>query len=311
MAALAKITDHWTETVADYILEQYKEASNWKAILKSVIDKFSGVEEQIWKLAPILDFKCRVKEERPTGALLDFIAGIKNVERNFGESDAAFYDRFVAEVSSDNSGTPDNAIYNSAILAGDPKPQYMDEADCTFFVYTGPKPNHEPVPDDEVFDYDEGDTSCDEGADQLYARQVRKLAPCGVLGLVGAAIQFADGSLMGDAQGRLFLAVADDSTVERTLVLADALARAIVTPQSVPVRAVVKGTNIPTVPVSIGGTQYDAVRIKDLPDAGNENGFVVRDSENGGTVKTNAISDEELDTLWEDTPAESDEEEEG
>lgn len=308
MAALAKITDHWTETVADYILEQYKEASNWKAILKSVIDKFSGVEEQIWKLAPILDFKCRVKEERPTGALLDFIAGIKNVERNFGESDAAFYDRFVAEVSSDNSGTPYNVIYNSAILAGDPKPQYMDEADCTFFVYTGPKPNHEPVPEDEVFDYDEGDTSCDEGEDQLYARQVRKLAPCGVLGLVGAAIQFADGSLMGDAQGRLFLAVADDSTVERTLVLADDQARPIVTPQNVPVRAVVKGQTVPTVPVTIDGHQFDAVRIKDLPDAGADNGYMVRDSEAEGTVKSDALSAEGLDELWDATEPEQNEE---
>lgn len=200
MSGLSPIADHWIETVADYILEQYRDASNWKAILKSVIDKFTGIEEQIWKLAPILDFKCRVKEERPTGALLDFITGIKNVERNFGESDAAFYERFVAEVSSDNSGTPDNAIYNSAILAGDPKPQYMDEADCTFFVYTGR------IPD--------GNGGLTGGGRQLSRSQVKKLAPCGVLGLPGAAIQFADGSYMGDARGRLILAVADDSTIE-------------------------------------------------------------------------------------------------
>lgn len=311
MSGLSPIADHWIETVADYILEQYREASNWKAILKSVIDKFTGIEEQIWKLAPILDFKCRVKEERPTGALLDFIAGIKNVERNFGESDAAFYERFVAEVSSDNSGTPDNAIYNSAILAGDPKPQYMDEADCTFLVYTGPKPTHEPVPEDEVFDFEHGDTSCDEGADQLYARQVRKLAPCGVLGLVGAAINVGgdegNEELLADEQGRIILMEADDSTVERDLVLADNNGNVIVTPQSVPIRAVVKGANVPTIPVSVGGHQYDGVRIMDLPDAGPENGFFVRDSESGGTVKAKAMEEADIDELWENTPAEDDE----
>lgn len=296
MSGLSPIADHWIETVADYILEQYRDASNWKAILKSVIDKFTGIEEQIWKLAPILDFKCRVKEERPTGALLDFIAGIKNVERNFGESDAAFYERFVAEVSSDNSGTPDNVIYNSAILSGDPKPQYMDEADATFIVYTGPRPD--------------GNGTADGGGHQLLRRQVKKLAPTGVLGLPGAAIQFCDGSLMGDQDGKLMMMVADDATVEHDLVLGDETGNVISTPQGVPVKVVIKGgQTVPTIPVDIGGTTYDAVRIKDLPDAGNENGFMVRDSENGGTVKTKAISNEELDALWDNTPAESDEEE--
>lgn len=311
MSGLSPIADHWIETVADYILEQYRDASNWKAILKSVIDKFTGIEEQIWKLAPILDFKCRVKEERPTGALLDFIAGIKNVERNFGESDAAFYERFGAEVSSDNSGTPDNVIYNASLLSGDAKPQYMDEADCTFFVYTGPKPNHEPVPEDEVFDFDEGDTSCDECADQLYARQVQKLAPCGVLGLVGAAISLGGEEgfeeLLADEQGRIILMEADDSTVERELVLADNTGNVIVTPQSAPIRAVVKGTTVPTIPIMIdGGQQVDGVRIKDLPDARDDSGYLVRDSEAGGTTKAGIVGDSGFDSLWENTPADPD-----
>lgn len=188
--ALAKITDHWTETVSDYILEQYKEASNWKAILKSVIDKYSYLEGEIWKLAPILDFKCRVKGDRPTGALLDFIAGIMNVERKLGESDADFYSRFVLEIGSDNAGTPDNVIYNASILSGDPAPQYMDEAPATFFVYTP-------------------------GGRQLKKKEVQKMAPSGVLGLPGAAIRFADGSVMGDYYGRKFLAVADNESRER------------------------------------------------------------------------------------------------
>lgn len=189
-SVIAKITDHWTETVSGYILEQYKDASNWKAILKSVIDKYSEIEGEIWKLAPILDFKCRVKGERPTGALLDFIAGIMNVEREVGESDADFYARFVSDIESDNAGTPDNVIYNASILSGDTAPHYMDEAPATFFVYTP-------------------------GGRQLKKKEVQKMAPCGALGLPGAAIQFADGSVMGDYDGRKILAVADDESRER------------------------------------------------------------------------------------------------
>ena len=190
MSGLAKITDHWTETVADYILEQYRGASNWKAILKSVIDEFSYVEEQIWKLAPILDFRCRVKGETPTGALLDFIAGIMNVEREAGESDSDFYARFVSDIEIDNAGTPDNVIYAAKMLSGDAHPHYMDEATATFFVYTP-------------------------GGRQLKKKEVQKMAPCGVLGLPGAAIRFADGSVMGDYDGRKILAVADDESRER------------------------------------------------------------------------------------------------
>ena len=234
------------------------------------------------------------------------------MKRNPGENDSDFFTRFVGSLGNKTAGTPDNIIYNSGILAGDPKPQYMDEADCTFFVYTGPKPLREPVPEDEVFDFDEGDTSCDDGADQLYARQVQKLAPCGVLGLVGAAISLGgeEGSeeLLADEQGRIILMEADDSTVEREIVLADNDGNVVVTPQSVPVRAVIKGTTVPTIPVTVEGHQYEGVRIKDLPDAAEENGFVVRDSDEGGTVKTDAITESEFESLWEETPAENDEE---
>lgn len=297
MSALTQITDHWTETVSDYILEQFKDASNWKAVLKSVIDKYSGLETQIWKLAPILDFKCRYKQERPTGALLDFVAGIVNLERNIGETDLSFYERFVSYIGDDSSGTPDNIIYNTAILAVDPKPQYMDEADATFIIYTGPRPD--------------GNGGWEEGGHQLLRRQVKKLAPAGVLGLPGAAIQFCDGSLMGDQDGKLMMMVADDANVEHDLVLGDETGNVISTPQGVPVKVVIKGgQTVPTIPVDIGGTTYDAVRIKDLPDASAEhNGYMVRDSEEGGTVKTDAITEQEFDTLWDNTPAESDEEE--
>lgn len=320
MGAISHIEDHYGTTVKPRILEQYRGDTltaeqkqelgcdtRWQACLKAVIDRMQVAEDASFELASVLDFTT----ETPTGSRLDWLAGLVNVKRNPGENDSDFFTRFVGSLGNKTAGTPDNVIYNSAILAGDPKPQYMDEADCAFLVYTGPKPNREPVADDEVFDFEHGDTSCSEGADQLYARQVRKLAPCGVLGLVGAAINVGgdegNEELLADEQGRIILMEADDSTVERDLVLADNNGNVIVTPQSVPIRAVVKGANVPTIPVSVGGHQYDGVRIMDLPDAGPENGFFVRDSKSGGTVKAKAMEEADIDELWENTPAEDDE----
>jgi hypothetical protein len=312
--SLAKVTDHWTDTVSDFILEQYKGASNWKAILKSVIDEFTDIEDEIWKLAPILDFKCRVKGERPSGALLDFVASLKNVYRKPGENDGTFYERFLIAVSEDNAGTPNNVIYNAAILSGDNAPQYMDEADCVFFVYDGVIYEHH-EPEQEV--EDPYDTLIKEpGVKQLTHAQVRKLAPCGVLGLPGAALNMADDTLEDDPillmvdpedewGGKLLIFVADDSTVENELVLSDNYGNVIMASQGAPVSVTIKGgVSVPTIPATVGGTSYDTVRIKDLQDV--NAGFMVRDSEEGGTGKAHTMTENELETLWEDTPAEDD-----
>ena len=169
----------------------------------------------------------------------------------------------------------------------------MDEAPATFFVYDGPRPD--------------GEGGWEQGGHQLSRAQVRKLAPAGVLGLPGAAIQFADGSLMGDANGKLMLMVADDSNIEREVLLADNLGNIVVSPQSVPVRVKLQGPSVPSIPVietEWNGTPVDAVRIKDLPDAGDANGYFVRDSDVEGTVKTDAYNESEFEQLWDSTPAE-------
>lgn len=228
MSGLERITDHWTETVSDFILEQYKGASNWKAILKAVIDRYSEIEEQVWKLAPILDFKCRVKGELPTGDLLDFIAGIKNVERWPGETDTELYDRFLSEIADDTAGTPDNIIYNASLMSGDPEPVYLDEADCTFLMYTGPRPtmagSEEIVTENngDVVETESGDPITTEigagvlygGGEQLTRKQVKNLAPAGVLGLPSDAIATWDEdegeSLLVDENGALLLMASDD-----------------------------------------------------------------------------------------------------
>ena len=278
------------DKVKELVLEQYKSIPNLKGLIQSVVDECAQpIDDAAFSIQDFFDVS------KATAGWLDILGKYVSLERNPGESDESFRERIVIEAFTNTAGTPDNVIYNSAILSGDPKPQYMDEADATFIVYTGPRPD--------------GNGGWEEGGHQLLRRQVKKLAPTGVLGLPGAAIQFCDGSLMGDQDGKLMMMVADDATVEHDLVLGDETGNVISTPHGVPVKVVIKGgQTVPTIPVDIGGTTYDAVRIKDLPDAGNENGFMVRDSENGGTVKTNAISNEELDALWDNTPAESDEE---
>ena len=204
MPDIAKITDHWTETVSGYILEQYKESSNWKAILKSVIDKFGDIEDNAWKLASILDFKKRTKNERPSGTLLDFCAGIVNIIREEGESDAHFYERFVVYVGLNNAGTPDAIIYESSVLSGSEKPQYIDEADCVLMVYTGAH-------------YDE-DGNWLRGGNQLKRSQVKRMAPGGVLGLPAVCIMLADGTYLAihdedvEDEGMLWVA-AEDSEI--------------------------------------------------------------------------------------------------
>ena len=269
------IEDHFETTVKPRILEQYKESGRWQACLEAVVSKLQAVEDSAFSISRAIDFKT----ETPTGEKLDWVAGLINVKRFSGESDEAFFLRFESMCGANTAGTPDNVIYNAAILSGDPSPQYMDEAPATFFVYTGPRKDASQT---------EAPYTADGGAHQLTRAQVRKLAPAGVLGLPGAAIQFADGSLMGDAEGRLMLMVADDSTVEREVLLADNLGNIVVSSAGVPVKVKLTGSSVPSIPLvetEWEGTTVDAVRIKDLPDAGECGSYMVRDSDTEGTTK--------------------------
>ena len=316
--ALQHIESHWNSTVVPSILEQYKDSGKWQSMLKAVIDQMQIAEDAAAEFMTILDFKSEV----PTGDRLDFIAGLVNVTRFAGESDELFYTRFLTSLSVRNAGTPDNVIYNSAILSGDPHPQYMDEAPATFFVYDGPRPvglRGEKILTENGQEIltEGGDTietepvpTWEQGGHQLSRSQVRKLAPAGVLGLPGAALQDADGNYIVDAEGKLILLVADDSNIEREVLLADNLGNIVITPQSVPVRVKLTGPAVPTIPVietEWNGVPVDAVRIKDLPDGADTNGYMVRDSDTEGTVKSRAMDEAALDELWDSTPAEGEE----
>lgn len=290
------------EEVEGLVLEQYKGSKNLVAVIKSVVDECAQ---------PLEDAAIAVQEaldiNEAEGKWLDILGKLVGLKRIGGESDIDFRERIKRASTNISAGTPDSVIYNSAILSGDPEPQYIDEADATFFVYTGPR-NKNAVPDGQSFDYGEsGKAPLEGGANQLLRRQVKQLAPAGVLGLPGAAIQFADGSFMGDAQGRIFLAAADDSTARREMLVVDNNLAPIMTSQGVPLRATIVGATVPRVEIEYNGVPADAVRIKDLPDVGEDNSYMVRDSDASGTGKTAAMDGTAFDELWDNTPAEGEE----
>lgn len=301
------IEDHFETTVKPRILEQYKESGRWQACLEAVVRKLQAVEDSAFSISKVIDFKT----ETPNGAKLDWVAGLINVKRFSGESDEAFFLRFVSMCGANTAGTPDNVIYNAALLSGDTAPQYIDEAPATFFVYDGPVYiRHQP----------EGEEPYDElvkpSGRQLSRSQLRKLAPAGVLGLPGAALNVADPNedpllLVLDPEdewgGKLLTFVADDSTIERDVLLADNIGNIVVTPNSIPVRVTLKGPSVPSIPTITTewkGVKVDAVRVKDLPDGGDVNSYMVRDSDTEGTVKSRAMDEKTLDELWDSTPAE-------
>ena len=275
---LQHVESHWNSTVIPSILEQYNDSEKWQSFLKAVIDELQIGEDAANELSTMLDFR----SETPTGYKLDWMAGLVNVTRMSGESDTSLFTRFVLSLGNRNSGTPDFVIMSAAILSGDSEPKYMDEAPATFLVYDGP-----------AYRTVNGVKQWTQGGHQLTRMQVRKTAPAGVLGLPCAAIQLADGTLLGtyaenEEDRQIFLVAADDSTVEREVLLADNLGNIVVTSQSVPVRVKLQGSevpNIPTIETSWNGVPVDAVRIKDLPDAELDSAYMVRDSDAGGTTK--------------------------
>lgn len=194
--------DHWATTVLPYILEQYKGDTltdeqktalgcdtRWQACLKAVIDKLQYIDDASVELPTLLNFE---SETAPTGKYLDWLAGLVNVTRLTGESDEELYTRAFG-TSSDSAGTADFVIAMARYLSGSAEigdVYFLNEAPATFFVYTP------------------------EGS-QILRRKVRKIAPGGVNGFPGAAIKFADGSLMGNAKGDIFLAVAKDSDISK------------------------------------------------------------------------------------------------
>ena len=262
-----------------------------QGVLKVVIDKMmQPLDDACVELQNLLDI------DTATGARLDFIARLANLKRFAGESDSSFKGRIVASFFSDNEGTPDNVIYNAALLSGDTAPQYMEDADCTFFVYDGPVYEHRGEGDDVLVK--------PAAQRQLLRREVKKLAPCGALGLPGAAIQLYDGTLLcTDDHEKLLVVAADDATAERETVLVNEGNVLLTTSQDSTVRVILKGdSRYQTTPIHVDGVPgtIDGIRVKDLPDAQNDEGFIVRDSEASGTVKAKKIDATTVDEIWDE-----------
>ena len=168
------------DKVKELVLEQYKSSPNLKGLIQSVVEECAQpIDDAAFSIQDFFDVS------KATAGWLDILGKYVSLERNPGESDESFRERIEIEVSTSTAGTPDNIIFKSAILSRDTKPQYMDEAPATFFVYT---PN----------------------GNQMKRADVKKLAPCGVLGLPGAAIKLGNGNLLGCANGKLLLTVARD-----------------------------------------------------------------------------------------------------
>lgn len=167
-------------SVKELVLEQYKGSPNYIATIKAIVDETAQpLEDLADALKNMLDV------DVAEGGWIDIVGRLVGITRNTDESDEDFRKRIKAAAVENSAGTPDFVINVAKELSGDEHPQYMDEVAATFFVYT---------PDGR----------------QLTRSEVDKTAPAGVLGLPGAAIQFADGTFMGDADDKIFLAVADD-----------------------------------------------------------------------------------------------------
>lgn len=279
------------DSVKELVLEQYKGSSRLKAFIQSVVEECAQpIEDSAYSIQQFFDVT------QATGEWLDLLGKLVNLERNAGETDGSFRERIVIEASTDTAGTPDNVIYNSAILSGDSEPVFFDEAPATFFVYDGPEYEHRGEGDDVLVK--------EAGLKQLRRSQISKLSPAGVLGLPAAALNVEDLLLVVDEgdewENDLLLFVADDSMIENELVLSDNQGNVIMASQGTPVRVTIKGNvSVPTIPATVGGVTYDTVRIKDLPDV--DEGYMVRDSEESGTGKTNGIGASGMKALWDAT----------
>lgn len=180
MAISSKIL--WNE-VKELLLEQYRNSVNFVSMLKAIIEEtVQPIDDSAVGLRDILDL------ESASGEWLDVLGKLVSLKRNEGESDESFRERIITHAKINSAGTPDYAIEIAKKLSGDEELHYLEEYPGVFFVWTP------------------------EGK-QLYRSQVQNTAPAGVLGVPGAAIKLADGSLLGTTDEKVLLTVADDDNI--------------------------------------------------------------------------------------------------
>ena len=99
--------------------------------------------------------------------------------------------------------------------------------------------------------------------------------------------------------------------VERELVVVDDSNNVVVVNDNTPIVAsVLSGHIVNPVPIELpSGEKVLGVRVKDLPDAQNDDAYMLRDSDVGGTTKAAGVGESAFDNLWDNTPADPAEDE--
>ncbi|OWV12078.1 DUF2612 domain-containing protein [Fibrobacter sp. UWH1] len=181
--ALQHIDNLWKK-LQSLVITQYKESTNLLSMIEKVTDCFQDIEDSSYRLANFANI------EEADGNWLDIIGKLRNLPRDDGESDKSYRDRLKILFKQSTAGTPQNIIQNAADLSKDRNPQYLDEVDGVFFVYT-PK------------------------GKQLSRKTVASLAPAGVLGLPGASFRLTSGKALATVEQphKLILAVAQDKNI--------------------------------------------------------------------------------------------------
>lgn len=181
--ALEHIENIW-QHLQRLVITQYRESRNLLGLIEKVTACFQDIEDSSYRLASFADI------ETADGEWLDLIGKFRNIPREPGESDETYRARLMVGFRQSTAGTPQNIIQNVADLSKDRSPQYLDETDCVFFVYT-PK------------------------GKQLRRKTVAALAPAGVLGLPGASFRTVSGKALATVAEphKLILTVALDENI--------------------------------------------------------------------------------------------------
>lgn len=128
MLSLAPIQSY-KELVDAQLLEQYKESTNFRALLDLLMAPFTAAEEGLQELMTLLNI------DTAEGAQLDILGRIAN-EPRAGRSDVDYRAILKVWFTSKQSGTPEDILRTIRELTGLPGPfQYIPEYPAGFFIF--------------------------------------------------------------------------------------------------------------------------------------------------------------------------------
>ena len=164
------VSQYFIENVLLYVLEQYKESSNWQNMLDASLSLIIDAREKSIEVSDL--FKIRRKSIEEIESMdegdLDFVGRMINCERDYGESNRDYYIRIVKYTKSNTAGTADAIIDQVKKISGSEDIVYFDECPATYAIFArqGTRPTIE---------------------------ELRGLSPAGVLGLSVVPLKTTDG----------------------------------------------------------------------------------------------------------------------